>query len=107
MNTRTPNAPRRVFRYLYLGVILLVLAVPVYAAIIGFNSGDDPVGCAVLAAYLAFLYLGTPLLVVFLGLNIWGFVADRSRRLRYGLVILPLAIWIGWAIYKCNTMPFP
>jgi hypothetical protein len=104
MSTRKPNSPHRVFQFLYLSVIFLVLAVTICPGTIGLIQTGAVEG-AVLGGYLSFVYFGTPLLVIFLALNIWGFVKDTPRRRRYGIVILPLSIWIAYLIVRSISDP--
>ncbi len=87
--------------------MLLIVATFLVGMIKGLSVESDPFSTALLLGYLSLIFLGLPFMVIFLGLNLWGFIRDSSHRLHYGLVVIPLSVWIAWSIHKCLTMPLP
>lgn len=95
------------FRVVYFAVIVLIVAMVIVAVVMGLSDRENPVGTATMLAYLSLIFVGLPLFIVFLGLNVWGFVRHNTHRLRYGLVIVPVALWIVWSIFEYLTLPLP
>lgn len=95
------------FRILYFGVIGLIVLVLTLASIMGSRDSENSLGTAILLSYLSLIFVGLPLFVIFLGLNLWGFLKHNTHRLQYGLVLIPLSVWIAWSIYEYLTLPLP
>jgi len=99
--------PWPVFRVLYFSTVFVIVAVLTFAIMKGLGGGEDQLRTAILLGYLSLVFVELPLLVVFIALNLWGFVAHKSRRLHYGLVIAPLMIWVVWSVHECLVLALP
>jgi hypothetical protein len=86
----------KLYKYLFyinLGIIIIAF---LYAIIGSFLSDDITTLCLIL--YLTFLLLSWTFCIIFFFINIYGFFTKKFNRKVHLLLIILLAIWIGFGI---------
>ena len=95
----------RAFAILYfgtLGTILLVLLFGLVQGLVNERSDSSPW----LYVFLYAVFIATPLSVIFAGMNVWGMIVYKGKRLLYVVIFLMLSAWCYFGFSSWNT-PLP
>jgi len=105
MSFKKENAPRS-FWWIYFSIIALVVLLVLWCFISDEFQSEEQ-GAGLLGAALGFIFFGTPLCILFVLANVWGFLLYKRRRVWYLIIALVVAMWSIRGVDLMINMPLP